>query len=52
MLARQKRNSQQDLIIKKAHTGAIEKNVKYHRNVFINIMANTVLMGLTVVSSH
>ena len=52
LLVRQKRNSEQDLIIMKAHTGPIEKNVKYHRNVFINIMANTVIMGLTIGSSH
>ena len=41
MLVRKKRNLEQDLIIIKVHTGAIEKNVKYHNNVFINIMGNT-----------
>ena len=52
MLVRQKRNSEQDLIIIKAHTGPIEKNVKYHSNVFMNIMANVVIMGLKIGSSH
>ena len=52
MLVRQKQNSEQDLIIIKAHTGPIEKNVKYHNNVFMNIMANTVIMGLMIGSSH
>ena len=48
MLVRQKRNSEQDLIIIKSHTGPTEKNEKYPRNVFINIMANTVIMGLMI----
>ena len=52
MLVRQKRNSEQDLRIIKTHTGPTEKNVKYHSNVFMNIMANTVIMGLTIGSSH
>ena len=52
MLVRQKRNSEQDLIIIKAHTGPIEKNVNYHSNVFMNIMSNAVIMGLTIGSSH
>ena len=52
MFVRQKRNSEQDLIIIKAHTGPIEKNVKHNSNVFINIMANTVIVGLTIGSSH
>ena len=52
MLVRQKQNSEQDLIIIKAHTGPIEKNVKYHSNVFMNIMANTVIMGLMIGNSH
>ena len=52
MLVRQKRNSEQDLIIIKSHTDPIEKNVKYHSNVFMNIMANTVIMGLMIGSSH
>ena len=52
MLVRQKRNSEQHLIIIKAHTGPIEKNMKYHSNVFMNIMANTAIMGLTIGSSH
>ena len=41
MLVRQKQNSEQDLIIIKAHTGPIEKNIKYHSNIFMNIMANS-----------
>ena len=41
MLIRQKQNSEQDLIIIKAHTGPTEKKVKYHSNVFMNIMANS-----------
>ena len=49
---RQKQNSEQHLIIIKAHTGLIEKNVKYHRNVFTNIMTNTVIMGLMIGNSH
>ena len=52
MLVRQKKNSEQDLIIIKAHTGPIEKNVKYHSNVLMNITANTVIMGLIIGSSH
>ena len=52
MLIRQKRNSEQDLIITKAHTDPTEKDVKYHSNVFMNIMANTFIMGLTIGSSH
>ena len=36
----------------KAHTGPIEKSVKYHSKVFMNIMTNTVIMGLTIDSSH
>ena len=36
----------------KAHTGPIEKNVKYHSNVFMNIIANTVIMGLMIGSSY
>ena len=39
MLVRQKRNLEQDLIIIKVHAGPIEKNVKYHSNVFMDIMA-------------
>ena len=35
------------LIITKLHTGSINKNV-----VFMNIMGNTVIMGLTIGSSH
>ena len=49
---RQKQNSDEDLIIIKAHTGPIEKNVKYHCNVFMNIMANTAIMGLMIGNSH
>ena len=52
MLVSQKENSEQDLIIIKAHTGPIEINVKYHSNVFMNIMANTVIMGLMIGNSH
>ena len=36
----------------KAHTDPVEKNVKYHSNVFRNIMGNTVIMGLMIGSSH
>ena len=36
----------------KAHTVPIEKNVKYHSNIFMNIMANTVIMVLMIGSSH
>ena len=52
MLLRQKQNSEHDLIIIKAHTGPIENNVKYHSKVFMNIMANTVIMGLMIGNSH
>ena len=52
MLVRQKQNLEQDLLIIKAHTGPIEKTVKYHSNVFTNIMANTVIMGLMIGGSH
>ena len=52
MLVRQKQNSEQDLMIIKVHTGPIEKNVKYHSNVLMNIMANTVIMGLMIGNSH
>ena len=47
-----KKNLEQDLIIIKTHTGPIEKNVKYHSNIFMNIMANTVIMELMISSSH
>ena len=40
------------LMIIKVHTGPIEKNVKYHNSVFMNIMANRVLVGLMISSSH
>ena len=52
MLVMQKQNSEQDLISIKARTGPIEKNVKYRNSVFMNIMANTVTIGLTIGSSH
>ena len=52
ILVRQKRNLEQDLTNIKAHTGPIEKNVKYHNCVFINIMASTVIMKLVIGSSH
>ena len=48
MLVRQKRNLEQDLIIKKVHTGPTEKSVKYHSCDFMNIMSNTVIMGLMI----
>ena len=51
ILVRQKRNLGQDSIIIKVHTGPIEKNVKYHSSVFMNIMGNTVIMGLMIDSS-
>ena len=37
---------------KSVHRSYRKKNVKYHSIVFINIMANTVIMGLTMGSSH
>ena len=52
MLVRQKRNLEPDLIIIKVHIGHIEKNVKYHSSVFMNIMGNTVIMELMIGSSH
>ena len=52
MLVRQKQNSEQDLIIIKAHTDPIEKNVKYHSNVFMNIMGNTFIIKLMIDSSN
>ena len=48
ILIRQKRNLEQDFIIIKAHTGPIEKKVKYHSNIFMNIIAKTVIMGLMI----
>ena len=51
ILVRQKRNLGQDSIIIKVHTGPIEKNVKYHSSVFMNIMGNTVIMELMIGSS-
>ena len=48
MLVRQKQNLEQDLIVIKVHTGPIEKTVKYHSSVFINIMGNTIIMGLVI----
>ena len=38
-------------IIIKAHTDPIEKIVKYHSNVFMNIIVNTVIMGIMISSS-
>ena len=52
MLVRQKRNLEPDLIIIKVHTGPIEKNVKCHSSVFMNIMGNKVIMELMIGSSH
>ena len=39
MLVKQKRNLELNLIIIKLHTGPIEKNIKYHSSIFMNIMA-------------
>ena len=47
-----KRNLEPDLIIIKVHIGHIEKNVKYHSSVFMNITGNTVIMELMIGSSH
>ena len=52
MLVRPERNLEQDLIIIKVYTGNIEKNAKNHSSVFMNIMGNTVIMGLMIGSSH
>ena len=48
MLVRQKHNFEQDLIVVKKHTGFIEKSVKYCSNVVMNIMGNTVIMGMMI----
>ena len=37
---------------KSAHRSYRKKNVKYHSSVFMNIMANTVITGLMMGSSH
>ena len=52
LLVRQKRNLKQNLMIIKARKSPIEKNAKYHSSVFMNIMGNTVIMGLMIGSSH
>ena len=52
MLVRQKRNLEQDLAIVKGHTGPIGKNVKYQSSVFMNIMRNTVIIGLMIGRSY
>ena len=52
MLVRQKRNLEQDLIIMKVHTGPIEKSLMHHSSVFMNIIGNTVKMGLIIDSLH
>ena len=39
-------------MIIKVHTGPIEKNVKYHCNVFMNIMANFLFHGLHFATTH
>ena len=52
MFVRKKRNLEPDLIIIKVHTDPIEKNVKCHSNVFMNIMGNAVIMELMIGSSH
>ena len=51
-VGKEKRNLEQDLIIIKVHAGPIEKNVKYHSSVLMNIMGNTVIMELMIGSSH
>ena len=51
-VGKRKKNSEQDFIIIKAHTGPKEKNANDHSNVFMNIMTNTVIMGLMIDSSH
>ena len=51
-LVKQNWNSDKDLIIIKAHTGPIEKNINYHSNVFMNIMAITVIIRLMIGSSY
>ena len=38
--------------ILKVHTGPVQRNVKYHGSIFINIMGNTVIMGLMIGSLH
>ena len=52
MLVRKNQNSERDLIIMKAHKGPTEKKVKYQSNIFMNIMANTVIIELIIASSH
>ena len=52
ILVSQEPNLEQDLIITKVHTSPVEKNVKYHSSVFINIMGNTVIMVLNIDISH
>ena len=52
MLVKQKRNFEQDLIIIKVHIGPLEKDIKYHSSVFMNIMGKTVIMRLMIGSSH
>ena len=37
---------------KSKHRSYRKKNIKYHSNVYMNIMANTVIMGLMIGSSH
>ena len=49
MLVSQKQNFEQDLILIKVHISPIEKNIKYHSSVFMNIMGNTVIMGVMTV---
>ena len=52
MLARQKQNSEQDLIIIKAHTGPIEKKRKVSLQHFHEHYGQHSHMGLTIGSSH
>ena len=53
MLAMQERNLEPDLVIFNVLTDPMEKKpVKYHSSIFMNIMANTVIIGLISGSSH
>ena len=51
MLIKQEENLEKDLIIIKVHACATENTLKYHCSIFVNIMGNTVIMGLTIGSS-
>ena len=53
MQVMQNRNLEPDLVTINVPTDPIEKKpVKYHSCVFMNIMANTVIIGLMIGSSH